>query len=513
MKSHSCLTLADLLPQHSRFRAHQPALIFNKRIWNFAELNQAANQLGNALLNTGLKKGDRFATVLPNCPELVLAYFAAAITGLVIVPLSVLLQKSGLKTLMNDSGAKLVICSEDQSIEIEQISSDLTHLLPNGRILVSEKDRSKEMIDWQNYSEFVGINEFSAPEIDIHPDDIYNIMYSSGTTGMPKGIVHTHQIRSLYCTLFANAWRMTPESVVLHAGSIVFNGAMLAFMPWMYLGSKYILHPSFDAEEVISEIEQHQVSHLVMVPAQIIAILQSDAYHPEKLSSVEMLHNVGAPLHLHYKNQINDQLPGRYYELYGVTEGFMTILDKTESTTKTGSVGKPAAFNQVCILKEDGSRCAINEVGEICGTGPLVMPGYFNRPDLTEAAFHGKWLRSGDLGYLDEDGYVFLVDRAKDMIISGGVNVYPRDIEEVVITHPAVTEVAVFGVEDTKWGERPVAAITVSEPSDNEAILQWVNSRVDAKFQRLAEVRILDSFPRNVAGKILKTELRRDRST
>ena len=138
------------------------------------------------------------------------------------------------------------------------------------------------------------------------------------------------------------------------------------------------------------------------------------------------------------------------------------------------------------------------------------MPGYYNRPDLTKAAFHGQWLRSGDLGYLDEDGYVFLVDRTKDMIISGGVNVYPRDIEEVVITHPVVTEVAVFGVKDDKWGERPVASVTVSETCDSEEILQWVNLRVDAKFQRLAEVRIVDSFPRNVAGKILKTELRGD---
>jgi len=506
VKTHSWLTLTNLLSQHSCYRSNHPGLIFGERIWNFADLNQAANQLANALLRTGLKKGDRFATVLPNCPELILAYLAAAASGLVIVPLSVLLQKSGLQTLLNNSGAKLVICGESQVDDIEQIYHELPHILVNGRITASTKDQPTN--GWQRYSDFVTSHALVAPEVEIHPDDIYNIMYSSGTTGMPKGIVHTHQIRSLYCTLFANAWRMTPESVVLHAGSIVFNGAMLTLMPWMYLGCKYILHPNFHAEKVISDIEQHRVSHLVMVPAQIIAILQSDAYHPDKLSSVEMLHNVGAPLHLHYKNQINEQLPGRYYELYGVTEGFMTILDKTESTTKTGSVGKPAAFNQVTILKEDGTNCGVNEVGEICGTGPLVMPGYYNRPDLTEAAFHERWLRSGDLGYLDEDGYVFLVDRAKDMIISGGVNVYPRDIEEIVITHPTVTEVAVFGINDEQWGERPVAAVTVSDDCNEETILQWVNERVHAKFQRLSKVVILRDFPRNVAGKILKRELR-----
>jgi len=296
--------------------------------------------------------------------------------------------------------------------------------------------------------------------------------------------------------------------VVLHAGAIVFNGAMLDLMPWMLLGCQYILHPRFNAETVIREIEQYRVTHLVMVPAQIIAILKSDEYHPDKLSSVEMLHNVGAPLHLHYKNQINQQLPGRYYELYGVTEGFMTILDCTEAEAKASSVGKPASFNQVMILDASARQCAIGEVGEICGMGPLVMPGYHNRPDLTASAFHGNWLRSGDLGYMDEDGYVYLVDRAKDMIISGGVNIYPRDIEEVVITHPEITEVAVFGIEDTQWGERPVAAVTTSNPVDCEAIQQWVNERVHARFQKLAAVIILQEFPRNVAGKILKRELR-----
>ncbi len=146
--------------------------------------------------------------------------------------------------------------------------------------------------------------------------------------------------------------------------------------------------------------------------------------------------------------------------------------------------------------------------GDRFATGPLVMPGYHNRRDLTAKAFHGRWLRSGDLGYLDEDGYLFLVDRAKDMIISGGVNVYPRDIEEIVIRHPAVNEVAVFGAEDSKWGEAPVAAVTITGDVTSGELVEWVNQRVDARFQRIPDALILDEFPRNVAGKILKRELR-----
>ena len=496
--------ISRLLSHHARYRGNYPAFDFEGKSWNFSEFDAYVNQLANALLRSGLTKGDRFATVLPNSAELMASYWAAAVSGLVIVPCSNLLQTTGLATLLNDSGAKLVIVGSEQLNVIEEIIDSLDEVESN-RIIVTTEDK----VDGHTrYEDFISSCDNHAPDIEVQPDDVYNIMYSSGTTGLPKGIVHTHQIRSMYCALFANAWRMTPESVVLHAGAIVFNGAMLDLMPWMYLGCRYILHTRFNAEAVIADVEKFSVTHLVMVPAQIIAILNSPSFDPARLSSLEMLHNVGAPLHLNYKKIINDKLPDRFYELYGVTEGFMTILDKTEAVRKEGSVGKPAAFNDIRIMDENGYPCDAGEIGEICGRGPMVMPGYHNRPDLTAQAFHGTWLRSGDLGYLDEEGYLFLVDRSKDMIISGGVNVYPKDIEEIVIQHPAVEEVAVFGIEDHKWGEVPVAAITTNQPVNSSEMVEWVNQRVDAKFQRISNVVVLEEFPRNVAGKILKRELR-----
>jgi acyl-CoA synthetase (AMP-forming)/AMP-acid ligase II len=303
---------------------------------------------------------------------------------------------------------------------------------------------------------------------------------------------------------------MNPESVVLHAGSIVFNGSMVDLMPWMYVGGTYVLHKGFNADQVIEDIERWKVTHVVLVPSQITAILESPYYSPERLVSLQMLHNLGAPLHVRYKQRINDELPGRFYELYGLTEGFMTILDKNDAIRKIGSVGCPPPFMEMRILNPDGSECHPGEVGEICGRGPCLMPGYYKRPDLTAAAIVNGWLHTGDAGYVDADGFLFLVDRIKDMIITGGVNVYPSDIEDVALTHPAVREASAFGVSDARWGEVPVVAATLKSGStiDRAELMEWINARVAAKFQRVKDVIIYHEFPRNVAGKTLKREMR-----
>jgi long-chain acyl-CoA synthetase len=222
-----------------------------------------------------------------------------------------------------------------------------------------------------------------------------------------------------------------------------------------------------------------------------------------------MIQSVGAPLHLEHKHRLNEALPGRFYELYGLTEGFMTVLDRSDAVRKAGSVGAPIGFYEMRILDDEGRELPAGQIGEICGRGPLMMAGYYKRPDLTAKAVVDGWLHSGDLGYVDEDGYLFLVDRKKDMIISGGVNVYPRDIEEVAVRHPAVREVTVFGVEDARWGETPVAAVILQGGSEvaPAELAEWINARVGAKFQRVSDVVILEEFPRTIAGKTLKRVL------
>jgi long-chain acyl-CoA synthetase len=502
------MNVGSLLPRHARYRGDHTALVVGDLRLSFRELNSYVNRLANALLGAGMRKGDKLTTVLPNCLELMAAIWAAGKTGIVIVPASPMLQEAGLRTLIDDSDSTMVIADATFADTFDRIRDDLPKVAENGFVLVGGDDDRPGFLAYETF--IADASEDEPPDAALGDDDVFNIMYSSGTTGMPKGIVHTHYVRAAFCTLCASAFRIVPESIVLHAGSIVFNGAWVDLMPWMFVGGTYILHEAFNAERVIETIEREKVTHIIMVPSQIIAVLSSPSYDPARLESLEMLHSVGAPLLLEHKQRINRDLPERFYELYGITEGFATILDKHDAVRKAASVGCPSAFTEIKIVREDGSECEPNEVGEICGRAPLMMPGYYKRPDLTAEAIRNGWLHSGDAGYLDEDGYLFLADRIKDMIISGGVNVYPRDIEEVIIQHPAVQEVAVFGVADDRWGEVPVAAVVLARGASIEAndLVEWTNQRVGAKFQRIREVVFYDEFPRNVAGKTLKREMR-----
>jgi long-chain acyl-CoA synthetase len=470
------MNIGTLPARHGRYRPNHAAVVADSVRLTFAEFDRRTARLAAAFQAKGLARGSAIATALPNGAALYETYWAAARIGAVTVPLSPLLKPEAVRALAADADAALVLVEERQVAALAAgVAADA---IPNAA--------------------------------EIRPDDPFNIMYSSGTTGTPKGIVLSYGVRAAYCTLFAAAWRMAPESVVLHAGSLVFNGAFTTMMPAMFVGATFVLLTRFDPEAFMRAVERERVTHVMMVPSQIVALLNAPGFDASRLASLQMIGSVGAPLHREHRDRLIAHLPGRAYELYGLTEGFVTILDSHEFAARRDVVGVPAAFSEMRIVDEHGADAGPGVVGEIVGRGPLLMSGYHKRPDLTAQAIVDGWLHSGDLGFVDGDGYLHLVDRQKDLIVSGGVNVYPRDIEEVIVAHPDVKEAAVFGIPDDKWGECPLAAVVPRDGASlvPEALANWINERVAARYQRVAAVVVMDDFPRSTAGKTLKRVLR-----
>ncbi|MEO7086619.1 MAG: class I adenylate-forming enzyme family protein [Gemmatimonadaceae bacterium] len=501
------MNVGSLLARHALYRPEHLAVVCGADRLRFREHAARVNRLANALLAMGLRKGDKVAIVLPNCIELLESYRACAALGLVSVPLSPLLRGAGLVTLLRDSDTEAVIASHTMIDALNEARLELPGIRSDRYILTDAPGTA----GFSNYKTLTAVSsDDSPPSVDIGDDDIYNIIYSSGTTGQPKGIIHTHYVRGLYCQMFASQYRFTPESVVMHAGSLVFNGSFVTLMPAWYLGCTFILQEKFDAVAFLDTVEREGVTHVMMVPSQIVAVINAPNFSADKLKSIQMLCSVGAPWHREHKERLLPILPNSLYELYGLTEGFITVLDSTDFARKIDSVGVPIPFSDMRIVGDDGQDLGPNEVGEIVGRSPLMMPGYYKRPDLTAAALKDGWLFTGDVGMRDDEGFLHLVDRKKDMIISGGVNVFPKDIEEVAVQHPDVREVAVFGVPSDRWGESPCAAVVLKDgcAMTSDELKAWINARVAARYQQLQDVVLVADFPRSTAGKTLKRVLR-----
>ena len=499
------LVLGRILARHARYRPQHTAVVFGGRRLGYRDFNAYVNRWARSLQALGVGRGDRVATVVPNTLELLANYWACAKLGAAAVPLSPLLSADGLVSLFSDAQPRVILTSAALRPAVEAAVGQLTYRPPPTCVLI---DAAAPV--------FVSANELLAtasdaePEVAIEADDVATIMYTSGTTGLPKGIMHTHFIRSMYAGLLANTWEMNGTSKVLHTGAIIFNGALVTMLPAFYAGATYILHEQFDVGAMLETIAAEGVTHIMLVPSQIISMLNAPAFDPVRMQSLEMILSLGAPLQKAHKDVLNAVLPGRFCELYGLTEGFITVLDRADAVRKAGSVGVPPPFYEMRIVGDDGKDCSPGSVGEIVGRGPITMAGYANRDDLTAETIRDGWVYSGDLGHVDEEGYLYLVDRKKDMIDSGGVKVYPKDVEEVAVQHPAVREVAVFGIPHERWGETPLAAVVLQADASVTAddLRDWINARVAARYQRVDRVVIMSDFPRNAAGKTLKREMR-----
>ena len=505
---HAEITIPDILSSHGKFRKDQDAVVCGAVRRNWGDFNDNMNRVANALLASGAKRGDRVVVMMGNSVEILEVMFGIVKAGCCVVPLSGLLTGQQLTALINDCGATQAFATQDFIERLQPFESELLHLNPAQRYVVHGQAPG-----WQSYDAFVSGHPATTPNVNYQSNDAFNIIYSSGTTGLPKGILQSHRARVHWAVSNAIEMGFSDSSRALTTTSLYSNGTWLMMLPVLFSGGTCVVMPAFDPQAFSQLVEAERITHTFMVPAQFIALLQTDlATHD--LSTLEVVLCAGSPLRRDTKRQVIERLGDKLIELYGYSEGFATMLKPGAPADKFDTVGTPVLGFELRILDEAGQVLGPGAIGEIAGYGPGMMSGYHGRPEQTAELIwqdeRGRtFIRSGDIGRQDEDGYLTLVDRKKDMIISGGFNVFPADLEEIVGQHPDVLDATVIGIPHERWGETPMALVILRQGAtfDEAALLAWCNERL-AKHQRITAAEPRDEFPRNALGKVLKRILR-----
>jgi len=348
--------------------------------------------------------------------------------------------------------------------------------------------------------------------VDIDPEAPFNIIYSSGTTGVPKGIVQSHGMRWSHVQR-GRHYGYGPGGVTLLATPLYSNTTLVVFFPTIAYGGRVLLMGKFDAARYLALAEQHRVTHTMLVPVQYQRLMALPGFDRHDLSAFAYKFCTSAPFHAALKADVLARWPGGLVEFYGMTEGGgACILAAHEHPDKLHTVGQPADGHDIRLIDDDGRELPPDATGEVVGRSPGMMLGYHRQPQKTREAewFDAqgqRFIRTGDVGRFDADGFLILLDRKKDLVISGGFNIYPSDLEAVLLQHPAVADAAVVGVPSAEWGETPVAFVVPRGEADPAALRSWLNERV-GKTQRLADLRLIDELPRSAIGKVLKRELR-----
>ncbi len=505
------LILPHTISQNARFLGSKQAVVCDDLSVSWSEFGDGTSQIGNALVDSGLEKGDRVVILMKNSYEMAEAMFGVIRAGLVAVPLNVSISDDAVAGMIGNAGARAVFASGEHAHRVESIRSAISEQVGDRFISVDA-----DIDGWAAYADFKSTASTAEPGVSISASDECNIIYSSGTTGLPKGIVHSHACREGWATDMAVALRYHSGARTACNLGLFSNISWVAMLSTMLAGGTLIIDRKFSPEGFMAMVERERVTHTAMVPLQYQMILESPDFGRYDLNSLEAYMCCGSPLAASVKKDVVERLPGSFIELYGLTEGLVTILSPEDMLDKIDSVGRPCPGQDLVILDNDDNVLPLGEAGEIVGHCRFMMAGYHDNDKENEAAtwMHPngqRWLRTGDIGRLDEDGFLYLVDRKKDMIISGGQNIYPADIEAVLFEHEAVHEVAVIGVDSKKWGETPMAVIALMPGAeiDAEAMTGWANERL-GKQQRIAATVFVDELPRNPNGKILKRELRKD---
>jgi acyl-CoA synthetase (AMP-forming)/AMP-acid ligase II len=510
------LLLPDLIERQGRRQGAKTALICGGERLSWREFAAAVERVANALAASGVQPGDAVLILMRNSVAMAEAMFGVMRAGGVVVPLNVSVPDDAVAGMLADCGATAVIASDEHCARFH----GFTHGRSQVRAWIAANAPIRPALEvagppWQEYLAWRTAAPIARSRVMIAPDSPCNIIYSSGTTALPKGIVHTHRRRFDWAQDLALALRYDSRAVTLCTLGLYSNISWVGLLCTFLVGGIVVIEPGFDVARTFEVIARERVTHMSLVPLQFQRLLEAADFAAHDLGSLRSLMCCGSPLPLAIKRRALREFACDFIELYGLTEGVITTLDPEDAADRLSSVGKPLPGTELRIIGEDDREVACGEAGEIVGRGRIVMAGYHQREDANAEATWiddegRRWLRTGDIGRLDAEGFLYLVDRRKDMIISGGQNVYPADIEAVMITHPQVAEVAVIGIASEQWGESPFAVI-VPRPGaafDVEALMRWTNERVGRQ-QRIVGIALRESLPRNPNGKILKRELRR----
>lgn len=501
--------LPEVLALNGRWMGDKPAVICDDEVLGWSDFHRRLCQVANGLRADGLQTGDRVAVLMDNSPDMLVILFGIIVAGGVTVPLNTLVAEPGLANMIRDAGAVAVFASEAQAPRLDAHRASLGGV----RRWYATDDGAADGARGDGWTAFHAWREAQSsqdPSVPLRDDDECNIIYSSGTTGQPKGIVHTHRRRLDWFTDLAIALRYDRASVNLCSIGLFSNISWAGMGCTLLTGGTVVILRSFDAAQWLAAAALHRVTHSAMVPVQFQRILSDPTFAETELGAIKSLMCCGSPLGPDLKRAIMERLSPQLVELYGLTEGLITTLEPEDAAERLSSVGKPLMGTDLMILDENDQPCGAGQAGEIVGRGRHLMAGYHGRDqanrDATWTDEAGRrWLRTGDIGRLDDAGFLFLVDRKKDMIISGGMNLYPADIESTLCTHPAIDEAAVIAVDSEQWGESPLAVVVGD--AEPEALVSWTNERV-GRHQRIVGAVVVSELPRNANGKILKRELR-----